>query len=804
MGLFGNNQTNSRLLGYRVSTSIAGKALPIVFGTNRLSGNVIWTGDWRANSASGKAGKGKYGGSYDYRTAGITALCSGPIPGLAAVWWNQNQAGQTTNYLNAVTASSLNLTLFNGAAGQSPWSYLASNHPAQALGYSGIAYVANADWDLGSGGMFPNYSFEVQGFDVFDLIVSDADCSQVIYRLLTDPEIGAGFQTSEVDISDMQAYCQANNVFVSPVLDQQKSAAEWLRQLLLVANSEAVWSEGILKFRSRGDATATANGTTFTPNTTPVANLTDDDFKDRDEPVRIARPNPRDAYNAVTVNWSNRGNQYNTEPLTEQDQASIDQYGYRPASAVDALGICRADVAAQTAHIQLKRNLYQRTKYKFKLGFEYILLEPMDVVTLTCLTGTQYYQGLNLTSVRLISISEDADGYLDCEAEEMPQGSATPVVHPAQTGGAFLIPSNASPGDVNTPIFYEACYEMRQALYSAQYALDIALSGGSLWGGCTVWRSWDGTTYEVVGRQVGVTPMGVTTADSGSTVSVNLLESFASLSSVTLSDATNFKTLSVLGSGATAELISFQTATLTGPYTYNLTSLQRAVYQSPTATHSADPFFLVKNSFTWIYQAQDIGKTVYFKFTSFNQSGNAEQSRADVTAYPYTLTGGLSAVKVVTGDYTVQPGDVAVNADTSGGPITITLPSATATPNTTVVVTNVGSGTATISGGGAGVGVTSLTAQYQSVTLESTPSGWIQTSGSPPRFVDDETPTGVINGTNTTFTLAHAPAPALSLNFYRNGNWQSQGLEYTLSGATITVITTAPVVGEWFRASYRF
>src|SRR6516225_129301 len=115
MGLFGgsqNNQINSRLLGYRVSTSVSGTALPIVFGTNRLPGNVIWTGDWQANNASGKAGKGKYGGNYVYQTAGIVAICSGPVTALLNIWQNQLKNGTTTNFLNATSASSLNLTVF--------------------------------------------------------------------------------------------------------------------------------------------------------------------------------------------------------------------------------------------------------------------------------------------------------------------------------------------------------------------------------------------------------------------------------------------------------------------------------------------------------------------------------------------------------------------------------------------------------------------------------------------------------------------------------------------------------------------
>lgn len=818
MGLFGgnsNNTQNSRLIGYRVQTSVAGTAIKIVFGTNRISGNVIWTNDWKSNPASGKAGKGKFGGTFSYQTAGIVALCSGPISSIVAVWSNQVKgAQQDTSYLTPHSVADLGLTLFVGNRSQAAWGYVTSNHPEQALGYSELAYVAKSDWDLGNSGTFPNYSYEVAGFDLSDGL--DAITSQVIFRLLTDESIGAGFDPAEVDITECEQYCLANSLYISPVLDQQKSCAEWLNQLLLVANSEAVWSNGVLKIRTRGDLAATGNGGTFVPNTTSVADLTIDDFKDREEPVRIMRPNPRDAYNGVTLNWTNRGNQYNTEPLQEQDQGAIDAYGYRPASAIDALGICRADVAAKTAHIQLKRNIYARTRYKFKLGWEHVLLEPMDVVTLTVTVGTQNYQQLNGTPVRMLSISEDESGFLDCEAEELLQGAGTPNLNPQQVVGGFTPPLTVEPGSILAPIFYEGSREMRQLLYGTPYALLIALAGGPNWSGCTIYRSWDNLTYEVIGRQTGSTPRGVLSAglasaadpDSGNTLSVNLLESGGELATVTLADADNFKTLSVIGGGPTSELISFETATLTGTNAYNLTYLRRGVYQSPIGSHSSsDAYFLVKNAFPWIYQSQDVGKTIYFKFASFNATGSTAQSLADVTAYPYTLTGGLSGVKTIMANYTLEPSDVGLNVDTTAGNVTITIPTAAGTVNTTTVISKISSDVNHVITAGAtisGAASIALTAQYDNITIESTKQGWIEVSG-PAHFVDNEIPAGVMDGTNPVFTLAFTPIGKVQL-FYC-GVFQVLDIDVSIVGTTITFLRAVnlpnDLEGESLRAFYR-
>jgi hypothetical protein len=71
-------------------------------------------------------------------------------------------------------------------------------------------------------------------------------------------------------------------------------------------------------------------------------------------------------------------------------------------------------------------------------------------------------------------------------------------------------------------------------------------------------------------------------------------------------------------------------------------------------------------------------------------------------------------------------------------------------------------------------------------------------------FVDQETPSGAINGVNTTFTLSQTPSPSTSLAVYRNGLRLSSGVDYTLSGAVITFLTgLAPQISDTLICSYR-
>ncbi len=76
--------------------------------------------------------------------------------------------------------------------------------------------------------------------------------------------------------------------------------------------------------------------------------------------------------------------------------------------------------------------------------------------------------------------------------------------------------------------------------------------------------------------------------------------------------------------------------------------------------------------------------------------------------------------------------------------------------------------------------------------------------GTAPGFTDGETPAGLINGSNVTFTLAEAPNPSTSLALYRNGVLQRSGADYSVSGNVITFATAAtPQVGDLLQVSYR-
>ncbi len=743
MSLFKSQATaNTKLLGYPVQTSVKGLPIPVVFGTNRVGGNVVWTGDWVAQAvgSKGKGGGGKGGANqqYDYHSAIIIALCHGQIANIGKVWldrviysvssitekftissttYNPQFSGggafagdngvsaasaysvtnndygspgsttfsgsqqiplQSTNnpspgpgqyYVDPTTgiytfnaadvgkqvelsytwnqfsssgggapAPNIGLTIIEGLIGQSAWSFLTSNHPSQAIGYSGLAIACSQDFDLGASGVLTNLLFEIYGLDIFGGGWLDAEPSTIIRALISDPVFGvSGFPGGEIgSLTEIQNYCTANGLFISPVIDNQKSALEWIRDILLVANSEGFWSEGKIKFRTYGDVTAVGNGTTFAPNNSPIYDLNELDYL---EPIKVERKSVKDVANRYTVEWSNRANNYNVEPLSEDDDWSISKYGLRPDSPNHLPMICVHSVAQKTANVRKKRAVNILNTYTIKLPINYCLLEPMDLVTVS-----SAYLGLNKFPVRLLTKEEDENGKLTFEAEDFPWGTATPTLHPKQGSARFGPGYFAPPGDVHTPIFFEPTPEQNQNI--EKHELLIALAGGQDWGGAEVWISRDnGVSYQSAGRQNGPSTLGVLTAgltahidpDDTNGLAVDLTESGGGLASYTKDQEDSLVPLALID----GEIVSYRTATLTGAFAYTITHMRRGVYSTPIQAHASGTRFLYfdEGLFNWTYDVKDVGKVIIFKFTSFNQAGQNMQELADAAAYSYQIKG---------------------------------------------------------------------------------------------------------------------------------------------------------------------
>ena len=575
----GSNAKQQRAVGsLQFQTAQAGGVTPLIYGTTKVSPNLLDYDDFTATPSKQAGGKGKGGGGgkgggqqYMYSASFIMGICQGPITGFGLAWWDKN-IGLVTG-LQSI--SSINL----GSDGQTIDPYWASAHPAKAIGYSGMANIVFANYQLGNTATLPNFNFEVFGVGAGMSGASpngyDANPAQIISDFLTNPRYGANFPSANLDpaltsgaASSYASYCAAVGLFLSPLLDQQQEAQQSLADITQVTNSAIVWSGALLKIIPYGDqsvtntftvanftgaptqsggdtisltftdpafnggspytityttvanlqmpgamaglaqvvnadsnlvgfgilasgvslagvmviqSTPTGNTTigqsggggisaagigatttnTFTPNTTPLYSLGEDDYIVQEssvginfgvtpggpalrsggtpitggftgDPLHIVRSTPADANNMIEVECLDRQNNYNTAIAEAFDQGSIDLYGVRRDTSTKARLITDPlYIGGMVAQLLLQRQILYRNTYTFQLGWKYILLEPMDLVQIT-----DARLGASALTVRITAVEEDNEGMLSITAEDFFGPYSPTVLYP---------PANYSP-----------------------------------------------------------------------------------------------------------------------------------------------------------------------------------------------------------------------------------------------------------------------------------------------------------------------------------------------------------------------
>ncbi len=632
----GINTSAPRIASVQFQTSVYGKPVPVIFGMTRISANLIDYDDFVAHKHKESAG-GKGGGAtsttYTYSAAVLFGMGE-KILGINRVWSDKQ----------ATTLSALGLTMFIGDDTQTPFGYWTTNHPTKALSYRGESYLATGSFDLGSNASLPNLTFEVAGLMTFVPGTSDAIPTDVNSELLTNATFGAGFSIFQFgDMLPWYTYCIAANIFISPAYTEQKPAQEILKNLAYLSNTALFFSEGVLKAVPYGDETLTNSAFpayTYTPNTTPVYDLTLDDFicDSSSPPVKITRSTNADAFNQVQVKFRDRAHEYNDSIAEAKDQANIFLYGLRPMPVVDAPEICDATVAQNVAPLILQRALYVRNQYEFTLPIKYLLLEQMDIVTLTE-PGAE----LDHVPVRILSIEDDENNNRLVIAEEYLGGVASAPLYANQEAGGYVANYNADPGDANQPVIFEPPENLAVGALEAW----IFASGGDLWGGCQVWVSSDDVSYSRVAVIENAARQGVLTAtlatnpydpDTSHTLAIDVSMSDAQILSGSQVDVDSFNTLCYVD----GELISYRDSNLTSAHHYNLTYLRRGVYNTPVAAHTSGAQFVridKDSAAKYPFDVSRIGSIIYIKLVSFNIWGGGLQDISAVTRYSYTITG---------------------------------------------------------------------------------------------------------------------------------------------------------------------
>ena len=624
MGLFGGGHDTvtraDKISNFTVSTAEYGAPVMELLGTTRISGNVIYYDDFTAHEHVETQEAGKGGGStatnitYTYTVAAILGLCEGPINTVRRIWVNKE--------IYTYPSAAVPLTLFLGTQNQQPWAYVVGKHPERALAYEGLAYMAGVI-DLGSNAGMPNYNFEVKGKLLSTGDGTDVNPMDYIKYVLA--KVGQGSTTINGE-ENFRSYCASADLLISTPSEATgtEEAQKIVNDIANLCGAYFFWSNDAYKIVPLADRPVGL----WTPDKTIRYDLTPDDFIPQNGScITWSRKDSSEQYNRWTVEFQNRANNYEKESVTYEDVDDIAERGVMQAPTIQARYIYTKERAVVVAEAAARRGNVEKNQYKFRLGWAFCRLEPGDLVRIT-----DEASGISNTVVMIKSIDEDASGFLSVTAVSWFQadyGAAEYDVHEVDRPDFDF---NAPPGNTDVPAIFQPPADL------TANGLEVWLAAKGIsenWGGCTVYVSDDNEHYRTVGQITNNARFGPLVTDIGPSATSMEVTINGTMLSGTEQDAERANTLLWVG----GECLSYETATLLQNGNYLLSGLLRGQYNTTAASHSAGDIVvrcdeaLLRAPFS----KEDVGKTLYLKFCSFNIFGAAEQSLADVQAYQYTL-----------------------------------------------------------------------------------------------------------------------------------------------------------------------
>jgi len=139
------------------TSGIIGRQIPIVYGTDRVSGGIIWNSNVRETvheESHGGGGKGGGGGqpeqvsrTYTYSIDFALALVEGPISGIRRIWANKTLIYDLNQ--DVISSLDLNMTIYTGTETQLPDPTIeAAEGVGNVSAHRGLAYILFHDFQL--------------------------------------------------------------------------------------------------------------------------------------------------------------------------------------------------------------------------------------------------------------------------------------------------------------------------------------------------------------------------------------------------------------------------------------------------------------------------------------------------------------------------------------------------------------------------------------------------------------------------------------------------------------------------------
>lgn len=550
-----------RLNDLSVLASTYGVGIPVVFGTARTSGNLIWsTGLIETKSTKKVGGKGGGGSqkqtTYSYSSSFAISIGEGPINSISKIW-----ADGTLIYDPAAGTSTVNPTIYLGTESQLPDPLMESHLGAGNVpAYRGQVIVVFENLALGKyGNRIPNLTFEIKAKD------GTTTLADVVGGICTR----TGLALADLDTSEL------TGEIMGYAVPRQMTARTAIETLQVPFFFDGVESDWLLKWPMRGG--------------NPIATLPADDLAARaygSEPpdiITVTRTQEMELPRELEIVYISPEMDY--QQSVQRSKRLITQSS--ETIRLDVPVVMSHTKALQAVEIGHYNSWVERIKYSLHTSYKWAHLDPGDVITVT--TDTASYQlfitrlGLGPGIVKIDGLANDPAVYGN---DNTGTGAAYDQTLPSTDLSTILLLLDINLlRDVDEGIGYYAA----------------AAGDDPEWPGCQVHESKDGgVNYAYLDSLILPTTGGTATTiladgpttiwDNGNSVTVDLLPGSGELESTNELNVLNGANGGLLGD----EIIQWQTATLNGDGTYTLSNLLRGRRGTEwaTGTHVANETFV--------------------------------------------------------------------------------------------------------------------------------------------------------------------------------------------------------------------
>ncbi len=557
------NREGPRLTDLAVQNSSFGEALPLVYGTVRLAGNIIWSRGLIERRSDQTQGGGKGGSvtttTYSYYASFAVALAGHDIADIKRIWAD----GKLLRTADGTLLPGGQLRLYKGDEDQMPDSLIeAAVGLAYAPAHRGMAYAMFEDLPLADyANRIPNLTFEVQAGTT-----ADVNVSQIYQDVLRRCDIRK--RTVEADLAQLQGFVVARESSARAVL-------ETLAPLRPVALADV---GGSLQVSSVKSATAIC---TLDSDRLGAASASSQDSKADERRLAPAAMLPGE----VQLRYSDpqRDYQSNVQRARRFAPRSVVR------QTIDMPAVLSADRAKQMAEQILARAWRERQQRQVRLPLSHVALRPGETICFSRLAqGYWLVQSVALETggltVALQPLSS-ADQQSSAVADGGGDIGQNPAPHGATTGYLLDVPP------------------VEAILPTAPRLFGVAAGTSAGWRRASLWLSTDqGQSYAqaaslnratVLGKSktlLAATAAGVW--DEASSVEIELLTADMILVSRTDAALLAGRNLALIG----AELVHFRTVTALTSQRYRLSGLLRGVRGTEAAIAGhvlGEPFILL-------------------------------------------------------------------------------------------------------------------------------------------------------------------------------------------------------------------